>query len=96
MTLGRIEHLVLRLDSSLGGEFGHDLDHMTDLSDLLLPHDHLFDTVPPLFSDDIEVALDAPWETSNRFAVRQSQPLPFTLLAVSTPMQKGRRGNRSR
>ena len=96
MTLGRIEHLVLRLDSSLGGEFGHSLDHMTDLSDLLLPHDHLFDTVPPLYSDDIEVALDAPWETSNRFAVRQTQPLPFTLLAVSTPMQKGRRGNRSR
>ena len=95
-TLGRVEHLVLRLDSSLGGEFGHDLNNMTDLSDLLLPHNHLFDTIPPLFSDDIEVPLDAPWETSGRFAVRQSRPLPFSLLAVSSPMQKGSRGNRSR
>jgi hypothetical protein len=95
-TLGRIDHLVLRLDSSLGGEFGHDLDHLTSLSDLLLPHDHLFDTIPPLFSDEIEVALDAPWDTAGRFAVRQSQPLPFTLLAVSTPLQKGNRGNRAR
>jgi len=91
--LGRIDHLVLRLHASMGGQFGPDAAHLEDL-DLTDP-DQLLDEVPAPFTGDIEVAFDGPWETEASFFIRQNHPLPFTVLAVLPVLQKSGRGDRA-
>ena len=90
--LGRLDHIVLRLHAAMGGMVGSDPGHLDPL-DLLSP-DQPMDEIPPLFEGDLEVALDAPWETEGGFFLRQSQPLPMTVLAVLPVLQKGARGDR--
>ena len=92
---GRIDHLVLRLVASLGGEIGTNEGDLEAMGDLLQDRYQLLDEIPELFSGDKSVPLDAPWETGNQFFIRQSRPLPFTLLSVGLELQKSRKGDRS-
>ncbi len=94
--LKRSDHIVLRLQNTIGGSFGSDEENLEDLTDRLLPMDHLMDELPPLFSDDIEVPIDTPWDTYGDMFIMQDDPFPFTLVALVTPLQVGSRGGRNR
>lgn len=79
--LKRTTSVTLRLNDSIGGKMGPDKDNLTDL-------DFVDDTVPlgqppPLFSGDTdEESFDGPYDKNVHVFIRQSQPLPFTLLAI--------------
>lgn len=92
--LGRVDHLVWRLDATLGCKFGRDFEHLDDLSFKLIPPDQPTDTVPPLFSGDIEVAFDGGYDTAASVVFEQDQPLPATILSLTRAGQKGARGER--
>ena len=92
-TLGRIDHLVLRLLASMGGKYGTDLLSLDELD--LIPADHDMDAVAPAFTDDIEVAFDGEWNTDAKVFVVQDDPLPLTVLSLNRKLQKGERGARS-
>ena len=96
INMGRIDHLILRLDQSLGGRYGPDADNLTRLGRRLIPPSTLMDELPALFSDDIEVDFDGGWDTKAQFYIRQDEPLPFSLLAVASRLQKSARGDRAR
>jgi hypothetical protein len=92
MNQKRIDHIVLRLVDSLGGQFGPDVDDLTDLD--LLSDELLMDELPELYNDDIEVPFDGEYETYGEMVVRQHLPLPFTLVAILPRVQVGGRGDR--
>jgi len=92
--LGRIDHLVLRLDNTMGGTYGPNSSDLTELD--LVPHDLEMGTLTGLFTGDIEVDFDAGWDTYGEVYVRQADPLPMTLVALLPKLQKGARGNRAR
>lgn len=74
----RIHHVVLRLFRSRGVFVGPDLSRLEALPFPVAP-----DGSPPtLFSGDIEVAFAGGFDTEATVLVRQSQPLPMTLLAI--------------
>ncbi len=79
---GRTDAITLRLDQSLGGKYGPTEDDLLDMSDELLPFDLLLDTIPPLFTDDIELPFEGPWDTYGEIYIRQDIPLPFSLIAL--------------
>ncbi len=79
---GRTDAITLRLDASLGGKYGPTEDDLLDMSDELLPFDLLMDTIPPLFTDDIELPFEGPWDTYGEIYIRQDIPLPFSLIAL--------------
>ena len=90
MAKGRIDHLTLRLLSTLGLKVGPDKDNLSDHFDLTIPTDQEMDVVPAPFNGDVEVELDAPWEKYLEMYVRQDRPLPMSLLAVLAELQKSR------
>ncbi len=92
--LGRIDHLALRLDLTLGGKLGPDKNSLLDFSRLLIPDDFIMDEVPPLFTGDKEIDFDGPWESYGEIYIRQDEPLPFSLIAIIARMQKSERGDR--
>ena len=96
VNLARIDHLILRLDLSLGGRYGPDENDLTRLGRQLIPPSTPMDDLPPLYSDDIEVDFDGGWATKAQFYIRQDDPLPFSLLAVALRLQKSARGDRAR
>jgi len=76
----RIHRVTLRLNNSLGGELGEDEDSLNLL--VFRTTTDPMDTVPPLFTGDVTMEWDAEYNTEARMFIRQSQPLPFTLLAI--------------
>jgi hypothetical protein len=93
--LGRVDHVVLRLLSTLGLEVGSDEESLESIGERLLDPYELVDEIPELFSGDKEVAVDAAWRTAQTYFIRQSRPLPCTLLAVAVEATKSARGDRS-
>jgi hypothetical protein len=93
--LGRIDHLTLRLDATLGLQAGEDEFHLIDLLEFLLEADPLMDEVPQLFTGDKTFPIDAEWESYMEIFIRQSDPLPATLLAIAADIQKGGRPSRT-
>jgi hypothetical protein len=93
--LKRFDHLILRLNQSMGGSFGSDLRNQELLAELLLPEEPLLGEIPPPFTGDIEVAIDAPWETYGEVSIVQEDPLPFSLVALIAPGQQSERGQRN-
>lgn len=94
--LGRIDHVILRLYETLGGWVGPNATDLTEIREFQIPEDQPLDVLPPLFSDDLEVDFDAPWETYGEMVVRQIDPLPMTLTAIAARLSKSQRGNRAR
>jgi len=90
----RIDHIVLRLNATLGLSFGPDEQSLENLGPKLLPASLRLDTVATPFTGDIEVAFDAGWETHGEVFIRQDRPLPFTLVALLPALQTADRGNR--
>ena len=94
--LKRIDHIVLRLNDSLGGKYGPDASSLTELGRELIPFDIDMDTVATPFSGDIEVDFDAGWESYGEIFLQQDEPLPFSVLAVLARLQWSARGDRAR
>lgn len=94
--LGRIDHLVLRVDNSMAGEYGPSFLDLTQLDRLLIPADQLMDTVPPVYSGDIEIEFDGGWDAIGEIFIQCNEPLPFSVLAVLARLQRSSRGDRAR
>ena len=82
----KVGQLVLRLLDSRGLEAGPDADHMTEIKwrsgeDYNAPTD--------LFTGDKKLVISPQWGTDGRVFIRQSQPLPVTILAVIPEMVPG-------
>jgi hypothetical protein len=80
MKTGRIDHLYLRVFETAGGFYGPDLDHLDPIDSR--DSEALTDWPPPLISDDLRVAMPSGSSTHRRVVVRQSDPLPLSVLAV--------------
>ena len=90
--LGRLDHLVVRLNRTINGKFGADSETLEAFD--LVPFDHPMDELVPLFTGDATVAVNAPWEDEVQFFVRQDDPVPMTVVAVLSELQKSARSDR--
>ncbi|MEE9386415.1 MAG: hypothetical protein V3V08_23620, partial [Nannocystaceae bacterium] len=76
----RLTNLALRLDSTVGGEFGPDSASLEPIR-YREPAD-LMDESPPLFTGDTEpLETTNDWSRNRRTYVRQDRPYPMTLVA---------------
>lgn len=76
----RVTHQALRLDSTLGGEFGPNAQTLEPIR-FRDPAD-LMDDSPPLFTGDTEpLETTNEWERTRKIYVRQARPYPMTLVA---------------
>ncbi len=76
----RIHRVILRVLDLLGLETGDDEDNLT--TQVFRTSNDLMDTAVPLFTGDIEIGWDGDYDTNGYIYVRQSDPLPGTILAV--------------
>jgi hypothetical protein len=76
----KVHRLTLRIYKSLGGEVEVE-PGVWDVMDFRSTAD-LMDESPPPFTGDKQLMLSRPYETKGTIAIRQRQPMPFTLLAV--------------
>jgi hypothetical protein len=76
----KVHRLTLRIYKSLGGEVEVE-PGVWDVLDFRSTSD-LMDESPPPFTGDKQLMLSRPYETKGTIAIRQRQPMPFTLLAV--------------
>lgn len=82
----RVIDYVLRLHESLGGEHGTMRDAMDPI--LYRTVDHAMDQPVPLFSGDTDPQQPpSGHELAGRVVIRQTQPLPFTLVAIYPQVQ---------
>jgi hypothetical protein len=86
----RLDHLYLRLFETLGGEYGPE----RDITDILRPRstDDPLGAPPPLFTGDVRLTFPGGHNAEHRVHIRQSDPLPMTVLAI---VAKGRTYERS-
>ena len=85
----RIDHIVARLYNSIGGQYGTDIDHLSDFpgrgtSDLMT-------TSVAAFTGDRKVVVDGTHEREKGLVFRQDEPLPFNLLSVNVLASTGQR-----
>jgi len=82
-TVGRkssLSNATLRLRNSLGGEVSQD---GVGWSQLRLEQPRITDNVPlPLATGDAVVTLSSTWQRKPSISIRQTSPLPMTLLAI--------------
>ena len=74
----KLDRITLSLYESMGGKFGIDTSHLYDITygsgtQLLAPQ---------MFTGDVTRDIDSDWTDDSTFHVEQSDPLPFTLLAL--------------
>ena len=76
----RINELTVRLHKSVGLQVGRDADNLdvVPFRSSATP----MDTAIALFSGDKEIELNGNFDTDGQITIRQSQPLPMTILAV--------------
>jgi hypothetical protein len=79
--VARIDHVVLRVYNSFGGEIGPDITHldpmiMRDASDMM-------DSSPPGFTGDEKVSFAGPFQRQKVIVIRHDQPNSFNLLAMN-------------
>lgn len=86
---GRLDHLYLRLHETVGGEYGP----QGQITDKLRPRSTAdpMGQAPPMFSGDERLVFPGGQNAEHRVFVRQSDPLPLTVLAI---VAKGRIGER--
>lgn len=78
--------LSLIVDKSLGFEYGPDVDHLLPYKTRQLED---YDTPDSLISDLISDSITSSWGKNGRIFVRQSQPLPVSILAVIPQVETG-------
>lgn len=84
----RITRAVLRLHQTLGVEAGPRVGALDRIP--FRSSADAMDEAPALFSGDKKLALPSGWETDGRIFIRQSQPLPFTILAIMPEISTNR------
>jgi hypothetical protein len=80
----RTNRLGLVLDRTLGVSIGTSFTDMTDIQ--FRTTNTAFGHAPELFTGVITESLDADYDFDNNICIRQSQPLPGTILAVMPGM----------
>lgn len=75
----RISSVVLRVEKSRGGWVGPDVSR---LSELKPTHPSVWDDPIGLVTGDVKLVLRSGWDEGGRVWIRQSDPLPLTVLAV--------------
>lgn len=76
----RIHRLIVRFWQTLGGSMGPHDDSLDDI--VLREGGDAMDTAVALFSGDHETSWDGDYSSHNHIYIRQTQPLPMTILAV--------------
>ena len=76
----RIHGVTARFFKSVGAEIGPDTDNLDRLP--FRDSSMNMDTAIPLFSGDKEIFFPSGYDNDARVVVRQSQPLPMTVLAI--------------
>lgn len=94
VNLKRFDHLVIRFDNTLQGEYGVDEANLFPLGEVLLGGDEPMDVTPAPFSGDKELSFEGIWETYGNIFIRQAEPLPMSILAVAPRGQSSARGDR--
>lgn len=77
----RITKLMIRFWQTLGGKYGPDADNLTTI--VFRSTSDPMDASSPLKDEDITLDFDASYDTEGRIYIRQDQPLPMTVLALS-------------
>jgi hypothetical protein len=84
MKLGRLDHLYVRFDQSLGCNYGIVSDDGSLDLDALDPRasDDLTDWAPPLFSGDVRLPMPGGSTLRRRAVIQQTLPWPLTVSAI--------------
>lgn len=85
-TMKNIPKVVLRFYNSLGGWVGPDEGNLVPITPPLPAN---YGDYPPLRSDDYDVMLLPVWNSKGSILFRQTDPLPFTLLAIVPEVELG-------
>jgi hypothetical protein len=83
----RIPSVTFRLDRSLGGEVCSNAENTTFDPILFRASGDPMDAPPPLFTGDKRMLLECGWSTEAKIKFRQTQPLPWNLVALITPVE---------
>lgn len=81
-----IPSVTLRFWNSLGGWVGPDANNLAPIQPPLPDN---YGEHPPLRTDDYKVLLLSQWNTQGSILFRQTDPLPFTLLAIIPEVELG-------
>ncbi len=76
----RIPTAVIRLDETLGLQYGNNFTNMYEIN--FRTALDLMDNPPPLFTGDIEVNWPGDYDTTPWLCFQQSDPLPATIVAI--------------
>jgi hypothetical protein len=87
--VARIDHIVLRLFESIGGEIGPDVDNLDPL--VFRDSSDPMDAGTPYFTGDKKIAYRGPFQRAKNIIIRQDQPLPFNLLSLNILSSTGQR-----
>jgi hypothetical protein len=82
----KISRVALRLLESSGGQTGPDVDHLYDIAYRSFEN---YNQPTALFTGDKDLALSAAWGRTCKLVVRQTSPLPLTVLAVIPDVEVG-------
>jgi len=86
---GRVKNINkawLRVYRSSGIWIGPDADHLTEAKQRTTEP---YGSPPALKSEEVEVLLTPSWQESGQVYVRQTDPLPLTLVALTLDIQTG-------
>lgn len=77
----RVAVATVRLFATLGAEVGYDADHLETV--LFRTEEDAMGVTPGLFTGDKRVSFPKGWDREARILVRQTQPLPLTVVGVA-------------
>lgn len=87
--VARIDHIVLSLFESIGGEIGPDVDNLDPL--VFRDGSDPMDAGTPYFTGDKKIAYRGPFQRAKSIIIRQDQPLPFNVLSLNILSSTGQR-----
>jgi hypothetical protein len=74
-----VNQVTVRFDASRGGFFGPDVDHLTEIKQRGPEN---WDEATRLFTGPFKIPIDASWNSNGRVFIRQSDPLPISILSI--------------
>jgi hypothetical protein len=83
--IGRVNKVIVRVDSTLGGKVGPAVDHL-DAIEYRTPLDAM-DIAIPLFTGDIQVDFPDGNSDVRTVVLVQDQPLPMTIVGIGTEQE---------